>query len=98
MGLLSRYLVDIEVILTANEKEALILENELIKRHQPRFNVNLKDDKTFCIYGSMQPRNGLVLMLSGGLEKMGLTTSGRIIQRVKFVRRSRWLSILNPQL
>ncbi|MGC6416245.1 MAG: excinuclease ABC subunit UvrC [Bradymonadia bacterium] len=47
VGLLDRYLTDIEVILTANEKEALILENELIKRHQPRFNVNLKDDKNF---------------------------------------------------
>lgn len=37
----------IEVIVTATEKEALILENELIKRHQPRFNVKLKDDKRF---------------------------------------------------
>lgn len=37
----------IEVIVTATEKEALLLENELIKRHQPRFNVKLKDDKRF---------------------------------------------------
>ncbi len=47
VGLLDRYLEDIEVIITASEKEALILENELIKRHQPRFNVELKDDKNF---------------------------------------------------
>lgn len=47
VGLLDRYLDDIEVIITHNEKEALILENELIKRHQPRFNVELKDDKNF---------------------------------------------------
>ena len=47
VGLLDRYLDRIDVILTANEKEALILENELIKRHQPRFNVELKDDKSF---------------------------------------------------
>ncbi len=47
VGLLDRFLDDIEVILTSNEKEALILENELIKRHQPRFNVELKDDKNF---------------------------------------------------
>ncbi|MBA2660817.1 MAG: excinuclease ABC subunit UvrC [Bradymonadaceae bacterium] len=38
---------DIEIIITANEKEALILENTLIKRHKPRYNVQLKDDKNF---------------------------------------------------
>ena len=47
VSLLEEYLHDIEVIITNNEKEALLLENELIKRHQPRFNVNLKDDKNF---------------------------------------------------
>lgn len=45
--LLDRILDRIDVIVTANEKEALILENQLIKRHQPRFNVELKDDKNF---------------------------------------------------
>ncbi len=38
---------DIEYIITANEKEALILENTLIKDHKPRYNVQLKDDKNF---------------------------------------------------
>lgn len=47
VGLLDRYLADLKVIVTHTEKEALILENELIKRHQPRFNVHLKDDKAF---------------------------------------------------
>ncbi len=47
VSFLDRLLVDLEVVLTSNEKEALILENELIKRHQPRFNVELKDDKSF---------------------------------------------------
>ena len=47
IALLDSTLADIDVIITTNEKEALILENELIKRHQPRFNVNLKDDKNF---------------------------------------------------
>lgn len=45
--ILDRFLDDIEVIITNTAKEALILENELIKRHQPRFNVELKDDKNF---------------------------------------------------
>ena len=38
---------DLEVILVHSEKEALILENTLIKRHKPRFNVMLRDDKAF---------------------------------------------------
>jgi len=44
---LDELLADIEVILTANETEALIVENDLIKRHQPRFNVVWMDDKHF---------------------------------------------------
>jgi excinuclease ABC subunit C len=37
----------IRTILTENEKEALILENNLIKQHKPKYNVNLRDDKSF---------------------------------------------------
>ena len=40
-------IADIEIILTRTEKEALILESNLIKRHRPRFNVVLKDDKRY---------------------------------------------------
>ena len=45
--LLDRVLGDIEVVVTRNATEALLMENELIKTHQPRFNVQLKDDKNF---------------------------------------------------
>src|SRR5437764_8157326 len=38
---------DIEVMITPSEKDALLLENELIKKHRPRFNVRLRDDKNF---------------------------------------------------
>ena len=38
---------DIEFITTATEKEALIVENNLIKQHRPRYNVFLRDDKTY---------------------------------------------------
>ncbi|MBM4175655.1 MAG: excinuclease ABC subunit C [Ignavibacteria bacterium] len=38
---------DLEVIVTDNEIEALILESNLVKQHKPRYNINLKDDKSF---------------------------------------------------
>src|SRR5688500_18804243 len=47
VALLDQFLGDIETVLVHNEKEALLLENELIKKHKPRFNVLLKDDKNF---------------------------------------------------
>ena len=40
-------IVDLEWIIVPTEVDALILENSLIKRYQPRFNVLLKDDKTY---------------------------------------------------
>jgi excinuclease ABC subunit C len=40
-------IADLEYFVTASEQEALILELNLIKRHHPRYNVRLKDDKTF---------------------------------------------------
>ncbi|MBX7114642.1 MAG: excinuclease ABC subunit UvrC [Myxococcaceae bacterium] len=47
VGVLDRYLTDLETLVVRTEKEALLLENELIKKHKPRFNVALRDDKNF---------------------------------------------------
>jgi excinuclease ABC subunit C len=45
--LLKNLVTDLETMVTASEKEAAVLENELIKKHQPRFNIKLRDDKDF---------------------------------------------------
>ncbi|MBW2362685.1 MAG: excinuclease ABC subunit UvrC [Deltaproteobacteria bacterium] len=40
---------DVEVVVTKNVKDALLLENELIKQHKPQFNVRLRDDKQYLM-------------------------------------------------
>ncbi|MBI5480322.1 MAG: excinuclease ABC subunit UvrC, partial [Deltaproteobacteria bacterium] len=47
--LLGRLLGDIETIVTTNEKEALLVEDTLVKQHRPRFNVKLRDDKNYLV-------------------------------------------------
>ncbi len=46
-ALLRRRVADVETIVVQSEAQALLLENNLIKEHQPRFNVNLRDDKRY---------------------------------------------------
>ncbi len=46
-GILASKISDIDTVITRTEKEALILESNLIKRYKPRYNVVLKDDKRY---------------------------------------------------
>lgn len=58
-NMLVKRIVDIRTIVTETEFDALLLENNLIKEHQPKYNVNLKDDKTYpwiCIKREPFPR------------------------------------------
>ena len=57
--LLVSKIADIKYIVVNSETDALLLENNLIKKHMPRYNVLLKDDKTYpsiCITGEYFPR------------------------------------------
>src|SRR2546427_4673736 len=46
-GSLAREIADVETIVVGNEREALALEHNLIKQYRPKFNVGLRDDKTY---------------------------------------------------
>src|SRR5687768_16759018 len=48
-GFLGKAVADVETMVVTAEKEALLLENHLIKKHQPRFNVKLRDDKQYLV-------------------------------------------------
>lgn len=58
-ALLVRNIVDIKHIVVQSEQDALLLENNLIKKYQPRYNIQLKDDKSFpwiCVKNEPFPR------------------------------------------
>lgn len=58
-NLLVRNIVSLKFIVVETEQDALILENNLIKKYQPRYNILLKDDKTFpwiCVKNEPFPR------------------------------------------
>ena len=59
-GFLQRQAVDVETIVVSSSKEALLLENHLIKKHQPKFNVKLRDDKQYLVLRIVdaQPSDG----------------------------------------
>jgi len=58
-AILIKNIVDIRYIVVDSEQDALLLENNLIKKYQPRYNIRLKDDKSYpwiCIKNERFPR------------------------------------------
>ena len=58
-AVLVKRIADISFVVVESEHDALLLENSLIKKHQPKYNINLKDDKTYpwiCIKNEPFPR------------------------------------------
>ena len=81
---LVRKIYNIQTIVVASEIDALLLENSLIKKHQPQYNVLLKDDKTYpwiCIKNEAFPRVfSTRKLLKDGSDYFGPYTSMRLVK------------------
>lgn len=81
---LVRRIVEIRHIVVESETDALLLENNLIKKYQPRYNVLLKDDKTYpwiCIKNEAYPRIFITRnIIKDGSEYYGPYTSTRTVR------------------
>jgi excinuclease ABC subunit C len=90
---LAAQIVDLETILVPNEAQALLLENNLIKEHQPRFNIRLRDDKSYpriaVTLGEPFPRVLVVrrIQLDGARYFGPYTDVGTLRQTLSIIRR-----------
>src|SRR5690242_7024189 len=81
----------IEFTLVNSEQDAFLLENSLIKEFQPRFNINLKDDKSYpYIIIKKEPFPRIFLTrkkINDGLEYLGpFTSAGKVRELISFIR------------
>ncbi|TQD36915.1 excinuclease ABC subunit UvrC [Haloflavibacter putidus] len=83
IAVMVKKIVEIKHIVVNSETDALLLENNLIKKYQPRFNVMLKDDKTYpwiCIKNERFPRVfSTRRLIKDGSEYFGPFTSGKTV-------------------
>jgi excinuclease ABC subunit C len=92
-ALLVQRLRQVDFLVTATEREALILERNLIKEHRPRYNINLRDDKNFlCLRLDLKdpvPRLALVRRFApDGARYFGpFTSSAAVRELIKFMKR-----------
>ncbi len=81
----------IEFTIVDSEQDAFLLENSLIKEYQPRFNINLKDDKTYpYIVIKKEPFPRIFLTrkkINDGSEYLGpFTSTGKVRELIAFIR------------
>jgi excinuclease ABC subunit C len=86
ISLLVRRIADIKVVVVESEIDALLLENNLIKKHQPRYNVLMKDDKTYpwiCLKNEPFPRVFSTRhVIRDGSQYFGPYASGKMMHTV----------------
>ena len=93
-ALLVSHIADLETIVTRSELEALILESNLIKRHRPRFNVVLRDDKQYPYLRlpikDRFPRLSIVRRVEkdGALYYGPYTPAGALRETLKVIKKS----------
>lgn len=93
-ALLVGHIADLETIVTRSELEALILESNLIKRHRPRFNVVLRDDKQYPYLRlpikDRFPRLSIVrrVQKDGALYYGPYTPAGALRETLKVIKKS----------
>lgn len=84
----------IETIVTKSEKEALILEANLIRKHKPRYNINLKDDKRYPVLRLNTGHSWPDLTIVRKMEKDGAlyfgpySSSGAMRRTVRFIHKN----------
>ncbi|CCQ34492.1 UvrABC system protein C [Halorhabdus tiamatea SARL4B] len=82
--------VDVEVVVTDTETQALLLEANLIKRHQPRYNVRLRDDKSYPLVqltDHLAPRIEVTRDPDEGADVFGpFTEMGHVETVIKAIR------------
>ncbi len=103
LRILVRNIRDIQHIIVDSEQDALLLENNLIKQYQPRYNVLLKDDKSYpwiCIKNEPFPRVFKTRnVIKDGSEYYGPYTSGFMIKTIlEFIKQVVKLRTCNYQL
>ncbi|MBI5560966.1 MAG: excinuclease ABC subunit UvrC [Deltaproteobacteria bacterium] len=101
-----RYLLskveDVDTIVTSNEKEALLLEDTLLKKHKPCYNIRLKDDKACINIGITVKERFPRLIITrkakgGGTRCFGPYASARMVRAtVKFLRKIFPLCVCTP--
>ena len=79
-GSLVREIADFDYIVVDNEREALALENNLIKQYQPKFNMLLRDDKTYPYIRFTAFEKYPRVYVHGGCAKTARSISGRFFR------------------